>query len=427
MTMKHGIYILTLFVIVSSLSERGYAKMPVFNAMSDTIRRVVIYFDENETGVDSFYKDNNRAIATLDSLLSPSTDAEDIIALNVETFVSPDGDETYNTRLAERRSDSVKEFIQRHYTHVDARKIHLIAAGEDWTELRKMVANDDNVPDREEVLILIDYHRNDVAKRKQLVRKLNRGAAYRYIVSNMLPQLRRSVITVKRKAPEMEKETAKAVEPELEKEILSEKVWLTDTQPDESWGERERNQAREVAVSEAEKPEESRTILAIKNNVLYDLALAPNIEIEVPIGTRWSLNTEYKCPWWLNSDHGFCYQLLSGGAEGRYWLGNRRKHNRLTGHFVGLYAEGGVYDFQFSDDGYQGKYYGAAGITYGYARQLARHFSLEFSFGIGYLTSEYKKYTPYEGDIIWTNSGRYNFIGPTKAKVSLVWLITRRR
>ena len=45
----------------------------------------------------------------------------------------------------------------------------------------------------------------------------------------------------------------------------------------------------------------------------------------------------------------------------------------------------------------------------------------------GYLTTEYKKYTPYEGDIIWANSGRYNFIGPTKAKVSLVWLITKRR
>ena len=66
-------------------------------------------------------------------------------------------------------------------------------------------------------------------------------------------------------------------------------------------------------------------------------------------------------------------------------------------------------------------------MTYGYARQLARHFSIEFSLGIGYLTTEYKKYTPYEGDIIWANSGRYNFIGPTKAKVSLVWLITKRR
>ena len=151
------------------------------------------------------------------------------------------------------------------------------------------------------------------------------------------------------------------------------------------------------------------------------------LEVEIPVGKRWSLNAEYKCPWWLNSKHDFCYQLLSGGVEGRCWLGNRQKRNRLTGHFIGLYAEGGIYDFQWKGDGYRGDYYGAAGVTYGYARQLARHLSLEFSFGIGYLTTEYKKYTPYEGDIVWTTSGRYNFIGPTKAKVSLVWLIKRRR
>lgn len=159
-------------------------------------------------------------------------------------------------------------------------------------------------------------------------------------------------------------------------------------------------------------------MLAVKNNLLYDLALAPNLEIEIPVGRRWSLNAEYKCPWWLNSKHNFCYQLLSGGVEGRCWLGNRQKRNRLTGHFVGLYAEGGTYDFQWKGDGYRGDYYGAAGVTYGYARQLARHLSLEFSLGIGYLTTEYKKYTPYEGDIVWTTSGRYNFIYPTKAKVS---------
>lgn len=76
----------------------------------------------------------------------------------------------------------------------------------------------------------------------------------------------------------------------------------------------------------------SQTVLAVKNNLLYDLALAPNIEVEIPIGKRWSLNTEYKCPWWLNSKHDFCYQLLSGGMEGRCWLGNRQKRDRLTGH-----------------------------------------------------------------------------------------------
>ena len=247
------------------------------------------------------------------------------------------------------------------------------------------------------------------------------------MVNNVFPKLRRSEITIVREIPEVAKETFEPVSSVSELLVSRQEEALLDSQPDKSVGESVNEQTCEAVMSEAEGPGKSKTVLAVKNNLLYDMALAPNIEVEIPLGKRWSFNTEYKCPWWLNSEHDFCYQLLSGGMEGRYWLGNRQKHNRLTGHFIGLYAEGGIYDFQLQGDGYQGKYYGAAGVTYGYARQLALHFSLEFSLGIGYLTTEYKKYTPYEGDIIWTNSGRYNFIGPTKAKISLVWLITTRR
>ena len=85
------------------------------------------------------------------------------------------------------------------------------------------------------------------------------------------------------------------------------------------------------------------------------------------------------------------------------------------------------YDFQFKGNGYQGKYYGAAGFTYGYSTSVSRHLALEFSLGIGYLTTEYQKYTPYEGSLVWMSSGNYTFIGPTKAKISLVWVITKKR
>ena len=44
--------------------------------------------------------------------------------------------------------------------------------------------------------MLIDYHKDDIAKRKRLLRKLNRGVAYRYMVRNVFPELRRSVITI---------------------------------------------------------------------------------------------------------------------------------------------------------------------------------------------------------------------------------------
>ena len=79
------------------------------------------------------------------------------------------------------------------------------------------------------------------------------------------------------------------------------------------------------------------------------------------------------------------------------------------------------------EKGYRGKYYAAAGITYGYVRPLARHLAIEFSVGIGYLDTEYRKYTSYGNDLAWVSSGKYHFIGPTKAKISLVWLLTSGR
>ena len=425
--MKHGIYILTFFMTLLGLSESGYAMIPFFTATGDTVRRAVIYFEVSETCVNSCYGSNNQVIAVLYSLLARNSDTKYITALNVITSVSPEDDESYNTNLISKRNHSVSEFLQRYHSNIDVDKIHYFSAGENWSELRKLAAADPNLPDREEVLILIDYHKNDIDKRKRLLRKLNRGIAYRYIVHNIFPELRRSVITIVGETSKLGKEAFEPVSSVFGLFVSNQEEALPKDQPDKSVGESEEKQACEVDISETEGPVKSQTVLAVKNNLLYDLALAPNLEVEIPVGKRWSLNAEYKCPWWLNSEHDFCYQLLSGGMEGRYWLGNRQKHNRLTGHFIGLYAEGGIYDFQLRGDGYQGKYYGAAGVTYGYARQLARHFSLEFSLGIGYLTTEYKKYTPYEGDIIWTNSGRYNFIGPTKAKISLVWLITTRR
>lgn len=425
--MKHGIYILAILMVLLSLSESGYAAVPFFTVVNDTIRRVVIYFDANKTNVDPCYKGNNQAIIALDSLLSGNLDTKNITSLNVVSFVSPDGDESYNKSLVTKRNDSIKEFLRRYELVNNVDKIHFCSKGEDWLEFRKLVASDTNLPDREEVLMLIDYHKDDITKRKQLLRKLNRGAAYRYMVRNIFPELRRSVIMIVGETTIIDREAFEPVSSVSGLFVSNQEEALPKNQPDKPVGESEEKQTCEVDVSEAEEPVKSKTVLAVKNNLLYDLALAPNIEVEIPIGKRWSLNTEYKCPWWLNSKHDFCYQLLSGGMEGRCWLGNRQKRNRLTGHFIGLYAESGIYDFQLRGDGYQGKYYGAAGVTYGYAKQLVQHFSLEFSLGIGYLTTEYKKYTPYEGDIIWTNSGRYNFIGPTKAKVSLVWLITTKR
>ena len=53
----------------------------------------------------------------------------------------------------------------------------------DWSLLRERVQADLHVPDREDVLMLIDYHRDDRMKCENLLRRLNGGEAYRYIIA----------------------------------------------------------------------------------------------------------------------------------------------------------------------------------------------------------------------------------------------------
>lgn len=280
-----------------------------------------------------------------------------------------------------------------------------------WEEVYRWVASDDRMPDREEVLMLIRYHYGNFDRLENLLRYLDGGKPYAYLSQHIFPRISRWNAVV----PEMPAATGLPMPANtLPREVRLAAGSIVFPAP--------------VAEKEKEPSPSRRVVVALKNNVLYDLALAPNIEVEFAIGKRWSLNTEYKCPWWLNERNNFCYQLLSGGVEARCWLGNRKNRTRLTGHFLGVYAEGGTYDFQFKEDkGYRGRYYGAAGLTYGYTHQLAACLALEFSFGVGYLETEYRKYTTYKKDLVWTSSGRYHFIGPTKAKVSLVWLITAGR
>lgn len=386
MPIRTYIYILTGLLLVSGfllmLSKEGHAANRKSKVECDTTQNVAIRFSFRLNEVDSSYGGNWKAIAWLDSQLVDSAKASRVETVKIASYVLPQGNAAFENWLASMRASTVNSYLRERYPRLDKEAI------------RSARVNDSV----------------KIEQAKSADRDLNRVDI----------ELIRHCPVVPEAAIAQVEETAAAVE-EVVPPVNAEPIFV-----DEPRVNMEKEEQQQAVATEV-RPAEQRTVLAVKNNLLYDLALAPNLEVELPIGKQWSVNTEYKCPWWLNSTGDFCYQLLSGGIEARYWLGKRRNDNRLTGHFVGLYGEGGVYDFQLRGDGYQGKYYAASGVSYGYVKPIARHLALEFSLGVGYLTTEYRKYTPYKGDLIWKSSGRYNFIGPTKAKVSLVWLIKTRR
>ena len=61
-------------------------------------------------------------------------------------------------------------------------------------------------------------------------------------------------------------------------------------------------------------------MVALKNNMIYDLVLVWNVEVEFSIGKRWSLNTEYKMSLVVEqSETVLLSASFRGGVEVRHW------------------------------------------------------------------------------------------------------------
>ncbi|MDE7069772.1 MAG: DUF3575 domain-containing protein, partial [Alistipes sp.] len=157
--------------------------------------------------------------------------------------------------------------------------------------------------------------------------------------------------------------------------------------------------------------------LAVKTNLIYDLALMPSLEVEYRIDDRWSVGVEGDVAWWRNSPKHKYYQVAAIVPEGRYWFRTRKPWH---GHYVGLFAGGTWYDLENGGTGYRGEAF-LAGISYGYMWPVSRSLSFEAGVGIGYARAKYEKYRPQDGHYLYQQTNRTNYFGPLKLKLALVW------
>ena len=178
-------------------------------------------------------------------------------------------------------------------------------------------------------------------------------------------------------------------------------------------------------------PKRQKLLFALKSNALFWVAGAPNFGIEYPLGDRWSICGDYIAPWTSSFATGLYYQLMMINAEARYWFGERDRRPQMTGWFAGASVGGGYYDFMLNNQkkGFQGEFYILAGLSAGYSHSISSNdrVRLEYALGLGYLQTQYRKYTWDQFDYmldapreqVWKTS----IFGPTQAKVSVVWLL----
>lgn len=164
---------------------------------------------------------------------------------------------------------------------------------------------------------------------------------------------------------------------------------------------------------------------SLKNNLLYDATLTPNIGIEQKIDSLSTVQLFYGLnPWRLSDTKRLRHWSLM--PEYRRWF-----KEPFLGHFVGLHALGGEFNIAgigptacIRDYHYEGWYVGG-GLTYGYAWRLCDYWNLEAAIGLGYVHLAYDKYENEECGLP-LGSGRRNYVGPTKLALNLALLLGPR-
>lgn len=175
--------------------------------------------------------------------------------------------------------------------------------------------------------------------------------------------------------------------------------------------------------------------VGIKTNLLYGgYTFTPNLGVEIGMGKRTTLDISGSYNWFnldgtKNNNKKLVHWMVQ--PEFRYFL-----CEKFNGHFFGVHALYSQYNIgghnlpmlfgkRSADFRHQG-WAAGAGLSYGYQLMLGRSWNLEFNIGVGYAQLKYDKYNcPKCGDKVGTETKHY--FGPTKAGVSLIWVINNKK
>ena len=368
--------------------------------------KFAIYYRFDDIDFDQTYLTNRESAEHIRNYLinSPRIDS-----ITIYSWASPEGAYHHNAWLSKERAKTAKRFLLSHSpdsAKLNSGKIHISPLAENWPGLLALVDENYHRHDRAKVLTILGDRTIGDETRKWRLKQLDNGYTWNYLWRNYMPHLR-AATWVCVWAEVIDPLPAVAVETQMAA-VEREAVPVRQTSP--------------IMTFEQQR----KTILAVKSNLLYDAVTALNVEVEVPIGERWSVAVEDVFPWWTGGPHDnkYAFQMWEIGVEPRYWFKKNDEVDRLAGHFVGAYLMSSMYDFQYDNAlCYQGEYW-STGLTYGYAFRIGKRLNLETSVSVGYLSSDYRHYQP---DPAYTKlykdkfrTGTLSYFGPTKLKVALV-------
>lgn len=398
-------FLLSLLICLTGLSASAS------EGKNDKIMNFYFKFDNAQ--VDSLYKSNQHALNHLrvflrDSMLNRN------LPVWIIAYASPEGNITYNYQLAQNRLKNLNLFLSGEFPEFKQLNVQLINGQLNWSGLKdELISSKHDSLLNQKVLSILLQNKTDDDIDKSLKSQLSQSE-YRVLINTYFPALRLGQVEL----------------PCYSNPVYYEKPFSLSVYSDSLLSLSGITHLTSP-VNKFNLPYKRRIQpFALKTNMLFDLASALNVELEVPLAKRWSIAGEWMFPWWKNEKNNMTFQILSAHGELKYWLGKRLHVNTLVGWNLGYFGGWSKYDLQlFKNRGVQGKAYDL-GLSVGYAQRLSKVFRIEYSLGIGFMHMKYYKYSKHYdtgyGDIKvvkypWDKYQR-NWIGPTKLKISFVWI-----
>ena len=168
-----------------------------FQRVTNDSKGATLFFVINKADIQNkeLKKDE---VAALKQFLADAANNERIEVKGVEisAFASPDGEESLNDKLAANRmknSDSFfKKELKKAKLNADASVYKTTSLAEDWDGFKTLMQESD-IQDKELILRVLSMYSDPVVREKEIK---NISAAYEEIADKILPQLRRSKLSV---------------------------------------------------------------------------------------------------------------------------------------------------------------------------------------------------------------------------------------
>lgn len=414
----------------------AFCSMDASNSCAQTHKSdsLVVYYAEGKTDIDMGVLDNRKNISAFICRYGSMKQNHNILISNVrfDAFASPTATIAVNRRVAQRRAQRLLAYLQGSISLPDS-MVEVTSHEVDWQGLRRQVELSE-MPHKYEVLCVLmlppkkvnDKRGRRVDRRKLMLMEMHGGRTWKYLYNHFFQAMRYSSVTIR-----YELECKPIQLPEVVRKSRGPDSLLphSHTLPD-------------TLLPSNLPTYEYRQYFALKTNLLFDALSALNVEMEIPVAEHCSVMGEYLFPWWL---YGYrrncwwmwnqgqnCLEIISGSIEGRYWFGDQEKprqpYTPQTGWFLGAFGGGGYYDLERRGKGYQGEFW-MVGVSGGYVKPLgkSRQWLLECSMSACLLHSGYRYYEAVWSDLdsryhlLRQHNGSTSWLGPLKAKVSIVW------